>query len=305
MSEAVTVLMCTFNGREHLSAQLDSILQQGADVQMYVSDDGSTDGTRALLDDYQARYPLLFLRSGPGKGFVHNFFGLICDPDIEGQYFALADQDDVWLPGHLERAQRLLAQVPEGMPALVASRTRLVDYRLGPLGLSPAHEWAPSFRNALVQNIASGNTMVFNAAARTLMKRVAQGRLPHWHDWMLYQVVTACGGQVFYLQEPSVLYRQHAANTLGARWHWSGRWHRIMLLLQGKLKEWAAVNSMALGLVREQMTSENQVILDQFLVARSMCLPWRRLMGLRRSGVYRQSLSGQLALYLAVIFNRL
>lgn len=303
MSGSISVLVCAFNGEAHLTEQLDSILQQDVAIQVHVSDDGSMDGTCALLDDYQARYPQFAWYRGPNQGFVSNFFELICSPLVDGKFFALADQDDVWLPGHLERAKRLLERVPEGRPALVASRTCLVDARLAHLALSPAHEQTPNFHNALVQNIASGNTMVFNASARALMRQMARECLPPWHDWALYQVVTACGGQVFYSQEPTVLYRQHGNNAIGAQWTLASRWHRVRKLLQARFRDWNTRNLQALEGIAEHMTPENRALMARFAEVRQRRTPWGRVIGLYRLGLYRQTRVGQLGLYVAAFLK--
>jgi len=303
MSGAVTVLVCTFNGEVHLEAQLDSILQQDAKVLVYVSDDGSTDGTRALLDDYKARHLRVFWRSGPGQGFARNFFSLISDPSITGEYFALADQDDLWLADHLSRALQALAAVPAGVPGLYASRTQLINATGQPISWSPHHARPPVFRNALIQNIASGNTMVFNRAARDLLAKLGAHAMPAWHDWALYQVVTACGGQVFYSQEPTVLYRQHGNNAIGAQWTLASRWHRVRQLLRARFRDWNTQNLHALEGIAEHITPENRALMARFAEVRQRRTPWGRVLGLYQLGLYRQTRLGQLGLYVAAFLG--
>ena len=95
----------------------------------------------------------------------------------------------------------------------------MVGPALEPLGLSPALRRPPGFANALVQNIATGCTMVLNAAARRL---VLDGPAPPdgtLHDWWCYLLVTGAGGTVIRDEEPALLYRQHGANAVGATDH--------------------------------------------------------------------------------------
>ena len=161
---------CYF-GQDYLAAQLDSIQAQSyRHWKVWAADDGSTDATPELLERYQASWgrDRLAVRRGPQQGFVANFLALVCDDGIQADYFAYSDQDDVWAPEKLANAVAWLASVPAGIPALYCSRTRLFK-GVRTVGCSPRHRRPPSFANALVQNIAGGNTMVFNRAARRLL----------------------------------------------------------------------------------------------------------------------------------------
>lgn len=300
----VNVLLCSYNGGSYLAVQMDSILaQQHCNPIIVVSDDGSMDGSRDVLAGYVTGHPRVSWRPGPSQGFVRNFFSLINDVSITGEYFALADQDDLWLPDHLARALALLMTVPAGVPALCASRTRLVDSGGQPIGWSSHHLRHPSFQNALIQNIASGNTMVFNRPARELLAQLGAYTMPVWHDWALYQVVTACGGQVFYSQEASVLYRQHGNNAIGAQWTLASRWQRIRKLLQARFRDWNTQNLLALEGIAEHMTPENRALMAGFAEVRQRGTPWGRVIGLYRLGLYRQTRLGQLGLYVAAFFK--
>ena len=114
---------------------------------------------------------------------------LLSDADIVGDFFACCDQDDVWWPDKLERALQWLHTVPEHVPAVYFSRTRNVDASGNIIGCSPLFRRPPNFRNALVQSIGGGNTMVFNRAARELL--VAAGPVDvASHDWWTYLLVS-------------------------------------------------------------------------------------------------------------------
>jgi glycosyltransferase involved in cell wall biosynthesis len=299
----VAVLLCTYNGDPYLAVQLDSIFGQLACTPVVVvSDDGSKDDTQALLTHY-ANYPHISWRSGPAQGFVRNFFSLINDSSITGEFFALADQDDLWLADHLSRALQALAAVPAGVPGLYASRTQLINAADQHIGWSPYHTCPPAFRNALIQNIASGNTMVFNRAARDLLAKLGAHAMPVWHDWALYQVVTACGGQVFYNQEPSVRYRQHGGNAIGAQWTLASRWHRVRQLLRARFRDWNTQNLHALEGIAEPMTPANRALMARFAEVRQRRTPWGRVLGVYQLGLYRQTRLGQLGLYVAAFFK--
>ena len=297
----VSVLLCTYNGGNYIARQLDSILLQGAMVN--ISDDGSSDDTIEILRKYERDYSNVCFRTGPTQGFVRNFFSLIADEEIMSDYFAFSDQDDIWEPNHLERALDFLSEVDSGTPALYASRTRLIDADGREIGWSPCHPRKPAFQNALIQNIASGNTMVFNRAARDLLAKLGSHAMPAWHDWALYQVVTACGGHVFYSQEPTVRYRQHASNAMGAQSTLRSRGLRLLALLRGHFRSWNTQNIKALAGLGGVMSPESQTVLARFAEVRERSTPWGRVMGIYSLRLYRQTRLGQLGLYVAAFFK--
>lgn len=190
--------MGTRNGAEYLSEQLDSFRKQTyKNWSLWASDDGSTDQTREIIGDFIASPEINgSLLYGPQQGFCANFMSLVANPEIQAAYYAFSDQDDVWLEDKLARAVDWLQTLDEAIPAVYCSRTRLTDSTGKVTGFSPDYRKAPGFGNSLLQNIASGNTMVFNHRARELLMK-AQGAPIVAHDWSLYQIVAACGGQVF------------------------------------------------------------------------------------------------------------
>ncbi len=303
----VAVLMCTMQAQHFLAQQLNSIATQThPSWAIWASDDGSDDHTHAILEYYQSHWGTdrISIHDGPAEGSTANFLSLTCRADIDADYFAYADQDDVWEADKLERAVAWLQTVAADVPALYGSRTLLVDARNQHLGYSPLFEHAPSFRNALVQSIAGGNTMVFNRAARDLLRRAGEDVEAITHDWWAYMLVSGCGGHVHYDPHPTVRYRQHDSNQFGANIDPVAQMRRAKLLLQGRFRGWINANLAALVRARHLMTCENQQVLDEFVVARQRWLGGR-LWGLWRSGVYRQTLMGNIGISLAAMINRL
>ncbi|MFH1021260.1 MAG: glycosyltransferase family 2 protein [Pseudomonadota bacterium] len=302
----VAVLLCTKDGERFLAEQLDSIQAQTfSSWKVWASDDGSRDGTPAILNRYSAAWGgRLSLQSGPERGVAANFLSLLCNEKIKAKYYAFADQDDIWEADKLARAVAWLETVPGTVPALYCSRTRLIDEVGREIGLSPLFVRPPGFANALVQNIAGGNTMVFNPAACALLQE-AGGQVDVFaHDWWAYLLVTGCGGKIFYDSRPMVRYRQHGMNLMGANTCWLARLARIRLLVKGRFKEWNARNLKALQEVDRMLTPENQRILKSWSESRQKSLP-ARLAGINRVGLYRQTLAGNLGLLAAVLFRRI
>jgi len=303
----VAILLCTYRGQQYLAEQLDSFAAQThADWQAWASDDGSKDGTQEILAKYQGNWPAgrLTVLQGPGRGLVTNFMSLACKGEIEADYFAYSDQDDVWEADKLERAVQWLSGISAGTPALYCARTRLVDTQDREIGLSPLFSKPPGFANALIQSIAGGNTMVFNRAARALLQD-AGAQLPVVvHDWWTYMLVTGCGGQVFYDATPSLRYRQHDGNVIGMNDSWLARIKRLGMQWQGRFRQWNDIHIDALRNLEHRLTPENRAILKRFVELREMSL-LPRLLNLHRSGIYRQTALGNITLFIAAIFRKI
>lgn len=303
----VAILLCTYHGQHYLAEQLDSFAAQTHDNwEVWASDDGSEDDTHEILATYQQKWPAgrLSIHFGPAEGFVANFLSLTCKASIEADYYAYSDQDDVWDYDKLERAVRWLQTVPEQIPALYCSRTRLVDAENNEIGLSPLFSKPPSFANALMQNIGGGNTMVFNNAARALLREAGETTPVIIHDWWTYMVVMGCGGKVFYDSFPSLRYRQHDGNLVGMNATWAARFKRIRMQWEGHFRNWNDSNIAGLRKLQHKLTPENRKTLERFANARQMGLI-PRLINLKRSGIYRQTLLGNLALIASAIFGKI
>jgi glycosyltransferase involved in cell wall biosynthesis len=303
----VAILMCTAEGERFIEPQLQSIAEQTHSAwHLHVSDDGSHDATLNKLVAFRdgRHRQQVDLRGGPRQGFVANFLSLVCDPGITAPYYAFCDQDDVWERDKLARALCWLENQPLGQPALYCSCTRLISESGDDLGLSPLYRKPPSFRNALVQSLAGGNTMVFNQAARELLCSAGKDVAVPYHDWWLYLLVTGVGGRIRYDQYPSVRYRQHGANHTGHSSSFPARARRAALMLLGRHRHWAELTIHALRPHRPILTPENQHVFDQFIAARAAGF-LRRCSGLKQSGIYRQTMLGNLGLALAATLNRI
>lgn len=304
----IAVLLCTYQGRPFLPAQLDSIAAQTRqDWAVWASDDGSSDGTLELLEQYRRRWgsERLAIVNGPGRGVTANFLSIACRPEIHARVYAYADQDDIWDRDKLERASRWIEAIDAAVPALYCSRTRLIDADGREIGLSPLFSRPPSFANALAQNVAGGNTMAMNGAARALIARAAgAGAEPVLYDWWIYLVVTACGGRVYYDPRPSLQYRQHGRNEIGANTRLRDRARNARQMVHGRLQQWNDINIAALDRIQDAITPANRRVLEAFRRSRSSGVAGR-LAGLYRSGVRRQTFAGNVGLFVAAAAGRL
>ena len=230
----VQVLLSTYNGETYLKEQLDSILnQKNVAVKLFVRDDGSSDGTVDILRAYAALHDNICYLCGENCGVVASFFRLfeLSDPDVD--FYALSDQDDVWDEDKLSIACQKLEQMRKSKsqkkkkndsqirtfttPLLYCCDAWNTDDALNPLSESmqtAGKELIPDFRNALIENIARGASIVFNQALMSYI-RISMPQDIYMHDWWLY-LVASCFGEVYYDSAAHYKYRQHAGNTLGA-----------------------------------------------------------------------------------------
>lgn len=305
----VAILMGCYNGGRYLQEQLDSFESQThTNWTLWVSDDGSTDDSFAILERYKQRWGADKLRvvTGPKQGFARNFLSLACRDEIQADYYCYSDQDDIWVPGKLERALKVVAaRDVDHIAHLYCARTLLVDNDRRPLGYSPMFTREPSFQNALVQNVGGGNTMVFNREARDVVARAGFDLDVVAHDWWTYIAITAAGGDVVYDPKPALLYRQHGENLIGANISFAARIGRVRLLFKGQWRNWNAANERALARIDDALPPAMRKTKDAFERARSAPSIAERFKGYQESGVYRQTTFGNLALILALLFKKI
>ena len=107
MIKKVSIVVCTYNGEKYLCDQIDSLLAQTYPIyEIIIQDDGSTDGTWAIIEEYTTRYPKLIrgIRNEHNLGWNQNFYAAIMN--ATGDYIACCDQDDYWMPDKIERQMR-------------------------------------------------------------------------------------------------------------------------------------------------------------------------------------------------------
>ena len=202
---SVSVCMATFNGGKHVREQVDSILaERQAQDELVVSDDGSTDDTLQILRSYGSS--LRIVGAKRAGGVVRNFSRAL--EHARGELILLADQDDYWLPGRLQRLRDEL-----GSCELVYSNAWVVDEQLQSSGVTLFDQLRPApgfWRNLVRTSSFVGCCMAFR---RSLLDRVLP--LPDstpWHDWLI-GLVASLRGQVRQVDTPLLLYRRHSGNV--------------------------------------------------------------------------------------------
>ena len=215
----VAVLLSTYNGEKFLREQLDSILTQvGLNVILVVRDDGSTDGTRQILEYYASGRSNMELLLAENRGAEMSFHNLCkyAEEHAKADYYAFCDQDDVWQPEKLSKAIDKLSYLKNDAPNLYFSNLMMVDRNLNEMGnLFADDEVVISKRMALIQIFTYGCTCVFNRPALEAYCR-ADFSKELAHDNWIY-VLSMFLGNVVYDKKSYILYRQHGSNLSGQK----------------------------------------------------------------------------------------
>lgn len=218
----VSILLSVYNGAAFLPALLRSLQEQShANWLLIWRDDGSADDSRQIVRHFAESLPQGRCREvmpDQQRLGVAGSFGLLLDHVPDGHCVAFCDQDDVWFKDKLERGVQALGPfLHKGRPALYCSRQLLTDARLAPLGPSPVLPENPVFSMALTQNIATGCTIVLSPPAVRLVRAGMPPPAATLHDWWSYLLISGVGGAVITDNRPSLAYRQHQGNTVGAQ----------------------------------------------------------------------------------------
>lgn len=215
----VDILMATYCGAHFLKEQIESILNQShQDFNLYISDDGSSDDTLSIIRSFHDSR-IHIVEKNPHPGVIGNFSHLMSFSTAP--YILFSDQDDVWFKDKIEKTLQLMKEVENSeIPVLVHTDLQVVD---GALNLIHPSFFAytklkplshTTFPKLLTQNVVTGCTTMINRALLTLAHPVPDQVA--MHDWWLALIATAFG-KIAVLNEPTMLYRQHAQNSLGAK----------------------------------------------------------------------------------------
>lgn len=220
----VQILMAVYNGEEYLCEQVDSLLSQTfGDWELLVSDDASSDGSLAILQEYARRDERIHVvLEGEHYGSAkRHFMALLRLADAP--YVMTCDQDDVWDPDKIEVTLRAMRDAEEGKgerPLLVCTDLRVVDGALREISpsflvYSGMDASTPSFGYFLASCLVTGCTMMVNRHLLGLLQRPARDESVIMHDWWA-SLIAAAFGEVIHLDRATIAYRQHGDNSVGA-----------------------------------------------------------------------------------------
>lgn len=203
----ISIVACTYNGEKFLREQIESLLKQTyPNLEIIISDDGSTDKTREILSEYKDCPKLKLIFREKNLGFIKNFeaTSLLA----KGDYISFCDQDDIWLPNKIES---LFSSI--GHHSMIFSNSELIDENGNSLNktltdfryMQDEHD----SRCFAFMNVVPGHTMM-------IRKEVLKHSIPfpetQYHDWWMAVQATNLHG-ITYKNEVLTLYRQHSGTT--------------------------------------------------------------------------------------------
>ena len=223
-ANAVHIVCSVFNGADYLAEFIESVQAQTVgNWMLWVRDDGSHDSSATVLKHWAVSDERIHLLDVPGKnlGVVASFDRVLQQVPVDARYIMFADQDDVWLPHKIEYtlSAMVLGEQHSGGPLLVHSDMHVVNAQLEPIAESfwefaHINPESTSLRRLLAHNVVTGATMMINRALRE-----QAGDIPTtaaMHDWWMAAVASAFGSLIA-VTTPTMQYRQHSLNTIGAR----------------------------------------------------------------------------------------
>lgn len=264
MDKKVAILLSTYNGEKYLKEQLDSILAQTyANFELIIRDDGSKDNTVKIIKEYIEKTDKeITLIEGKNLGFIKSFFDLLKRGDAD--YYAYADQDDIWLPNKIELAVNSLNKLDDRVPNMAFSNVDYYDTEMNFIGKGDSKNKKPSFLNSLYECINQGMTMVINKKAREYIINNIPEKC-FFHDWWTYMICTAFGNVV---QDDVVTVKYRRAKT-NATVEGQGTitlliWRIKKLLLGDGMKDIKKQITIFKNIFYKDLSTENQKIIDTF-----------------------------------------
>ena len=272
----VTILLATYNGEKYLREQLDSIFNQTfKNIDVLVRDDGSSDNTIAILEEYKQNHRLTYIK-GENLGAFPNFIELIhLAPDSD--YYAYSDQDDIWDKNKIEMAISELEKRTDNNKAAMLIHPNYVinnDKKIIEGPHTSGYEYANNLPLGIVRNICQGSACVLNKTLMEYVKKVPRGANVE-HDWWTYLVCLALNGQIIVERKPLIFYRQHGDNVLGAH---VGVFYRLKrrfkMIFEKSNHSRQHLCKLLLELYGKEIPSENEKILEEVVDYRKNISKW-------------------------------
>lgn len=297
--EKIQVLLSAYNGEKYLKEQLDSIRNQSyKNFSLLIRDDGSKDDTVNIVEKYIEDNPEIEIKliKGENLGVLGSFMKLVELSDDSCSYYSFADQDDIWFEDKLLRAAD---KMKAGKYLIYSSSFTPVNHKLEEIKFKrPLIK--PSFYNSVVENIATGCTIVFSKEMKDKVKGkdIAGASI---HDWWFYIVATALG-DMFYDSEPSLFYRQHEGNSIGSKDGFIKKWKSRIKRFSSWRKEIFKHLELLTFYYEKELDEEKVSLLNEFLNYKKLSF-LKRIRYLKGMKIYRQNKVDNFILKILILFK--
>jgi glycosyltransferase involved in cell wall biosynthesis len=220
----IDILLASYNGEKYITEQIESILNQTyKDWFLYIKDDCSTDNTVKIINAYEKRYKdkiKVIVSDKPSGSAKDNFFSIL--QYSKSDYIMTCDQDDVWIPEKIEITYNKMKEAENAykeIPILVHTDLKVADENLNVISdsllkMQNLDSSRDKLNNLLVQNIVTGCTVMVNRKLLDYIKTIPKYAI--MHDWWMALIASSLG-KIEFIEKPTVLYRQHKYNDVGAK----------------------------------------------------------------------------------------
>jgi glycosyltransferase involved in cell wall biosynthesis len=300
--KTVQVLLSAYNGAKYIKQQIDSVFaQQQVEVHCLVRDDGSNDETLSVINDCRGVYQNLEIIQGENIGYGSSFLELIKESS-DFDYYAFADQDDVWQPLKLISAIEMLAKEGDAKANMYFSNCTVVNDRLETIRMLHLHKnHIPNHKKtALVQGFVHGCTMVFNNLSKELVLKHKPSQ-KYAHDFWI-PLLHVFFGNIIYDFESHILYRQHNQNVFGGK-------RSVYQLIKIKLSFLTHSENYYLNLANDLINGYKELMTDDVLLQLSDIADYKKSLNKRIKLIFdkkirRNTLRGTVFLKILILTSK-
>ena len=309
----VGILLAAYNGEKYISKQIESLLAQTySNWKLFIRDDGSNDQTVSIINEYAQNDKRISIIEDDGKnlGSCQNFAALLNLTRGQFNYLMFCDQDDYWLPFKIDETlsymQHLEIKYKKEVPLLVYTNFKYADANLEEIEAKKGFQTTKvanlSFAHLLAQNPAYGCTMMLNKALQDIVDPIpiqAEN-----HDYWTALTASALG-KIFYVNKPTILYRQHN-NNISTNYDSNSLVKRLKrIVLQGKnfadARRKIEMAKVFRALFANQLKERDKMILDNYIsfgTGNKMSMLFKNI----RNGVVRQTPAQTFLFYVSILF---
>ena len=328
----IHIILATYNGEKYLRRQLDSILQSYEDFCLHVFDDGSSDATAEILQEYQTMCPnrIKVHSNEQNLGCTRNFLNGLktvyeevtgdgtaqsdMTDSITGKqhvptkhYFMFCDQDDIWYSEKLSITQKAMRRLEKkygsDLPLLVFTDAVVTDANgeeIAPsfIAQNKLNPYAVSTARILTENKCIGCTSMMNEELVQLLTEVPEQA--RYHDWWMALLATSFG-RMSYLNRKTLSYCQHGGNVVGVQKFTSYVKNRLLSLKKQKEMLLATHQQAAefLAIYGDVLTEDKTKVIEAFATLSEQSFMRRRI-NVLRYGFFKTGLIRNIGLLLII-----
>lgn len=304
MRNKVAIIMSCFNGEKYLRPQLESIRNQSfTDWSLYIRDDGSTDNTKSIINEYvDLDKRIKVLNDGQGNvGVKKSFFILL--QNVNADFYMFSDQDDIWKNDKVAVTLNGIKDHDCLKPVLVHTNLTTIDENKVTINrLFYKNSKSMDKTNVLLSsNSVTGCTMMINRKLRDLVKSDDVKKMV-MHDWWLALCASTTGG-VYYINDSTMFYRQHNNNQVGTDTTFMQKITRLFSYEEEISRQKMAIEQASSCIEKhgDMMASDKREVLQKFVELPKNSF-MKKLFVLKKYAFKKNSFLGTCSLLFIVIF---